>query len=89
MAIQIQLRRDLEATWTLVNPVLASGEFGIEIDTFRFKIGDGVTLWNDLDYSGNIMHSNLEELDYESSGHTGFQKELVYDGDLKCYLIDN
>ena len=30
------------------NPTLAQGELGIELDTGRFKIGDGVTAWNTL-----------------------------------------
>lgn len=50
MAIQIQLRRDTAANWTSVNPKLAQGEIGIETDTFKLKIGDGVTDWNTLPY---------------------------------------
>lgn len=43
-------RRDQASTWASVNPVLASGEFGVETDTGYFKLGDGVTAWNALDY---------------------------------------
>jgi len=32
-------------------------------------------------------HSLLENLDYENSGHTGFQKKLEYDCDFKAYEI--
>jgi hypothetical protein len=42
--------RGLAAGWTASNPVLMAGQFGIEIDTNKFKIGDGVTAWNDLSY---------------------------------------
>lgn len=38
------------ATWTAKNPLLQRGEIGAESDTFKFKIGDGVTYWNDLSY---------------------------------------
>ena len=31
--IQLQFRRDYAATWASINPVLASGETGIEIDS--------------------------------------------------------
>ena len=48
----IQMRRDTASNWTTVNPVLASGELGVETDTNKFKIGDGVTAWNTLDYQG-------------------------------------
>jgi hypothetical protein len=35
--------------WTAVNPVLAQGEPGFEVDTTTLKIGNGSTGWNDLD----------------------------------------
>lgn len=50
--IQLQFRRDTAAIWQTNNPVLASGEMGIETDTSLFKIGDGTTLWNSLLYGG-------------------------------------
>jgi hypothetical protein len=46
MAIRIQLKRDLSQNWTLHNPILNSGEIGIETDTLKFKIGNGGR-WND------------------------------------------
>lgn len=49
---QIQLRRDTAANWASVNPVLASGEPAFETDTGKFKIGDGITAYNSLDYIG-------------------------------------
>jgi len=51
MAVQIQLRRDTAANWTSNNPTLAAGEFAIETDTDKYKIGDGSTAWTSLDYS--------------------------------------
>jgi hypothetical protein len=50
MAVQIQLRNDTAANWISANPILAQGEMGIETDTRKFKIGDGVTAWNSLAY---------------------------------------
>ena len=50
MANRLQLRRDGAQQWANVNPILAQGELGIEIDTSRLKIGDGVTSWNSLKY---------------------------------------
>lgn len=52
MATVIQFRRGLAAEWQSVNPVLAQGEMGLELDTNQAKIGDGVLAWNDLPYSG-------------------------------------
>ncbi len=50
MANRLQLRRDGAQQWANVNPILAQGELGVELDTSRLKIGDGVTPWNSLKY---------------------------------------
>ena len=50
MANRLQLRRGGAQEWANSNPILAQGELGIELDTGRFKIGDGVTAWNTLRY---------------------------------------
>lgn len=47
MSIRIQFRRDLAINWTLNNPILLNGEIGIETDTLKFKIGNGLH-WNDI-----------------------------------------
>lgn len=54
MAKQIQLRRDTASRWTSFNPLLLEGEFGIETDTKRFKLGDGINSWNSLPYGGPV-----------------------------------
>ena len=46
----IQFRRDTAANWAGVNPVLAQGEAGVETDTRKAKLGDGVTAWASLPY---------------------------------------
>jgi hypothetical protein len=58
MATTIQLRRGTAAQWTTANPVLASGEVGLELDTRKYKVGDGVTSWTSLDYSVAIPESH-------------------------------
>lgn len=60
MAVIIQIRNDISTNWSLVNPILAKGEMGIETDSNKFKIGDGVTSWNNLQYfkSGNVDSVN-------------------------------
>ena len=54
MANRIQLRRGGAQEWGNENPTLAQGELGIELDTNRFKIGDGVRGWNTLPYERPI-----------------------------------
>lgn len=48
----IRLRRGPQQLWTDRNPVLRQGEAGVEEDTGRMKIGDGVLPWTDLPYFG-------------------------------------
>ena len=48
--VQMQQRRDTASGWTSANPTLLSGEFGVETDTNKVKIGDGSTTWNALTY---------------------------------------
>ena len=52
---RIQLRRDSALGWSTNNPILASGEIGIELsptpaEIVLFKVGDGITSWNSLPY---------------------------------------
>lgn len=46
----IQLKRQHAAVWAQINPVLKMAEPGVESNTGRVKIGDGITKWNDLKY---------------------------------------
>lgn len=48
----IQNRQGTAAEWALENPTLLVGEFGVESDTGKAKLGDGTTAWNDLGYYG-------------------------------------
>jgi len=50
MATRMQQRRGTASTWTSANPILAAGEIGFEIDTNKFKIGDGSNRWANLSY---------------------------------------
>lgn len=54
-SVTIRPRRDTTANWSKYNPILKSGEMGIEIVSgttlTNIKVGDGNTRWNDLQYS--------------------------------------
>jgi hypothetical protein len=52
VSVQIQIRRDVSANWASKNPVLAEGEIGYDLTEKKFKVGDGITAWSGLDYSG-------------------------------------
>lgn len=50
MAYKIQIRNGTASEWSSANPVLAQGEMGAETDTGKFKIGNGTTAWNSMNY---------------------------------------
>ena len=54
-------RRRSASQWTTANPVLAAGEPGLETDTTKTKLGDGVTTWVSRPYDapkcdGSYVH---------------------------------
>lgn len=51
MAVKVQLRRGTASEWTAANPTLSQGELGVELDTVKFKVGNGSTAWNSLNYA--------------------------------------
>ena len=54
MPTKIQIRRGTASQWTTANPTLSAGEFGLETDTDKVKLGDGETVWTSLAYFGNL-----------------------------------
>lgn len=68
---KIIMRNDTAENWTTKNPTLFKGEFGVENDTNKFKIGDGVTAWKQLAYAGadetvikSIINANRDTCTY-------------------------
>ena len=51
MAVKLQFRRDTAANWESNNPVLSEGELGLDLTNDRFKIGDGVNTWDNLEFA--------------------------------------
>ena len=62
MSTQIQIRRDTTANWESVNPTLADGEIGFDVTVNRFKVGDGVKAWTEIEYSGSTGTGTGSEL---------------------------
>ena len=50
MAVRYQVRRDTAQNFAEQNTLLAQGEVAWELNSSKFKIGDGVHRWNELDY---------------------------------------
>lgn len=94
MPQQIILRKGTAAAWTLANPTLAAGEPGVETNTGKFKIGNGVAVWSALAYAvgdipadisdltdtGNLIPENLGDLANVSSAAPSIGQVLKWDG---------
>lgn len=70
MATQIQLRRGSSTQWSSTNPTLMQGEIGAEINTGRFKIGDGTGSWNSLPYSSDATTGSIDWFTIAASDET-------------------
>ena len=70
----IKTRRNTSTGFASENPILADGELGFETDRKRYKMGDGVTAWNNLPYRS-------EELDETPTPNStrGVESGGVYD----------
>jgi len=71
--IRAQFRRGTQAEWTAANPTLLSGEPGYETDTGRFKVGDGSTAWDSLDYSSGTQGPQGDQGPQGGVGPQGYQ----------------
>lgn len=70
MATQIQLRRGSSTQWSSTNPILMQGEIGAELNTGRFKIGDGTGSWNSLPYSSDATTGSIDYFTIAASDET-------------------
>jgi hypothetical protein len=90
---EFRFQRGSSNRWSELNPILGSGEPGVEVDTGLFKIGDGSTYWNDLEYfltEGYV--SGLVEVIIAESGGLSSDPRIGDMGDLtttaKTLLVD-
>lgn len=74
------------AEWTLENPTLLLGEIGVESDTRKFKVGDGVSAWVDLDYvyagGGDVPSPHTLGGDHHSPDTLAALNAKITDGNL-------
>ena len=74
VAVTLQLRNSTAETWTTRNPTLRVGEFGLENDTFRIKIGDGV---RDLQHLPYLNKLNPSYFKYDTYGSLTFSDNFA------------
>jgi hypothetical protein len=72
MAVQIQLRRGTASQWTSANPILAEGEMGVELDTGKWKFGDGTGTWSVLAYGSGaaLLDGDKGDISVSNTGTT-------------------
>ena len=76
MIARIKIRRDVSNNWENVNSVLGLGEFGVDTTVNKFKIGDGTTPWNSLNYfSRNIEET--EQFENNTNNHIARLDERI------------
>ena len=82
----IRFKRGTAKRWADINPILASGEPGFEYDTGKFKIGDGIHSWKELEYQGNDSkdiefidkYNNLPEIGIRNTLYCVKDDKLIY-----------
>lgn len=58
-----EIRRSSSSYWLETNPILAAREIGYELDTDKYKIGDGSTRWAQLSHGGTAGTSPTQHLE--------------------------
>ncbi|TNE66842.1 MAG: hypothetical protein EP336_09505 [Rhodobacteraceae bacterium] len=82
---RLKIRRGSALQWQTVNPILASGELGYELDTKRLRIGDGVSSFTSLPFieAGNATLSALAQITLGSSTSKSLEGGAVlFSGDV-------
>lgn len=72
--VTLQIRHDTSSNWVTRNPILAQGEYGLELDTFLIKIGDGLRDWVHLPYLNKLNSSYFK---WEADGTLTFSDEFL------------
>ena len=67
----LQLKRGSAKAFKKVNPILLEGQPAFETDTFRLKIGNGTTRYNDLPYIGESDDGKSAYDIWIEQGHEG------------------
>ena len=78
LSVRLRQRYNESGVWIRINPILAPGEIGIESDTGKFKYGNGINTWTQLDYAfgdgmpGPIICKDVDDLsNYSAENYRG------------------
>jgi hypothetical protein len=90
----IQLRRGNASEWSSINPLLRAGEVGVELDTSKFKLGNGVLSWNSLEYFAPATALGQEIYDLildhinAPDPHPQYSTDIEVDDKLAAHVAD-
>jgi hypothetical protein len=84
MDTRIQIRRDTTANWGIENPILAEGEFGLDTDLGKFKIGNGTDTWSILGFQEGSITTVTDNLTSTST----FEALSANQGKVLKTLVD-
>lgn len=87
---KVVIRNDVASKWASTNPVLLKGEMAVEINTGKFKFGDGVKNYNDLKYASVIPA--VTDITTPSSTDDGYDVGTIWvntDTNKAYILLDN
>lgn len=80
------IRNDVAANWTTHNPKLSKGEVGLETDTLKMKVGDGVTQWNALPYYNDQTNTYQDNITTNGK-HVGDVAVVTGDNNIKTAYV--
>lgn len=75
---------DTKQNWSENNPILLTREVGYELDTNSYKIGDGVTHWNELPYATIGIKDNDKIILQSNQVYLSNNKKLLTKDDLSA-----
>lgn len=55
-------KRWMKSDWERINPILSDGELGFVAETNQFKVGNGTSKWNELDFVSTGSGGDIGEL---------------------------
>jgi hypothetical protein len=82
VAVRIQMRRGTTSEWNSADPTLNEGEIGYNTTLGAFKVGDGSTIWSELDYyqtTASITPSEINAINISEKGAANGVAELDAD----------
>lgn len=88
----INMRRLLAAEWAQQNPILGKGEPGYEDDTGKFKVGNGLSPWNELGYfvsGGGLPGNNYSDAALQAHINSSLPHPVYDDGPSLDILYKN